>query len=90
MIDFKGEVVKLIEKEVESLSKEDIIPLIETPPSYDMGDYAFPAFRLAKELRTAPNIIAEELAKKFSNSDYFDKVENKGAYINFFINSRIN
>lgn len=86
MIDFKGEVVKLIEKEVESLSKEDIIPLIETPPSYDMGDYAFPAFRLAKELRTAPNIIAEQLAEKFSSSDYFDKVENKGPYINFFIN----
>lgn len=86
MIDFKGEVVKLIDKEVESLSKEDIVPLIETPPSYDMGDYAFPAFRLAKELKTSPNIIAEQLAEKFSNSDYFEKVENKGPYINFFIN----
>src|SRR5699024_6332880 len=78
--------VKLIDKEVESLSKEDIVPLIETPPSYDMGDYAFPAFRLAKELKTAPNIIAEQLAKKFSESEYFENVENKGPYINFFIN----
>ena len=86
MIDFKGEVVQLIDKEVESLNKEDINPLIETPPSYDMGDYAFPAFRLAKELKTDPNVIAEQLAEKFSDNDYFDKVENKGPYINFFIN----
>lgn len=86
MIDFKGEVVRLIDKEVESLKAEDIVPLIETPPSYDMGDYAFPAFRLAKELKTSPNIIAEQLAEKFSSSDYFEKVENKGPYINFFIN----
>ena len=86
MIDFKGQVVKLIDQEVKSLDKEDIIHLIETPPSYDMGDYAFPAFRLAKELKTAPNIIAEKLADKFADSEYFEKVENKGPYINFFIN----
>lgn len=86
MIDFKGQVVKLIDQEVKSLDKEDIIPLIETPPSYDMGDYAFPAFRLAKELKIGPNIIAQQLAEKFADSEYFEKVESKGPYINFFIN----
>ncbi len=28
------------------------------------GDYAFPCFRLAKEFKKAPNLIAEELAEK--------------------------
>lgn len=85
MIDFKEEIVGLIKREVECLSKDEIRPLIELPPSYEMGDYAFPAFRLAKEFRKSPNLIAQELADKFSNEEIFEKVESAGAYVNFFI-----
>lgn len=89
MIDFKEKIVELIKKEVDFLSKDEIRPLIELPPSYEMGDYAFPAFRLAKEFRKSPNIIAEELANKFSNEEVFERVENAGAYVNFFIDKEI-
>ncbi len=86
MLNFKDKVIELITKEVDSLSKDEISSLIEVPPSYDMGDYAFPVFRLSKVFRKAPNLIAEELSAKFADSEYFEKIENKGPYINFFIN----
>ena len=86
MIDFKQKVVNLIKGEVEELNEEEINLLIEIPPSYDMGDYAFPTFRLAKAYRKAPNMIAEELAAKFDDNEDFEKVQNVGPYVNFFIN----
>lgn len=86
MLDFKHKVVELIESQVDSLNEEEINALIEIPPTYDMGDYAFPTFRLAKALRKSPNAIAEELAGKFKEDENFEKVESAGAYLNFFIN----
>ena len=86
MINFKEEVIKLIESQVDSLEREEIDGLIEVPPSYDMGDYAFPVFKLAKAFRKAPNMIAEDLAAKFGEAEYFEKIENAGPYLNFFIN----
>ncbi len=86
MIDFKKELVDCIYEAENSLSKEEIEDLIEIPPNYEMGDYAFACFRLAKTFRKAPNLIAEELSKKISGEKYFEKIENVGPYINFFIN----
>ncbi|MDY0236780.1 MAG: arginine--tRNA ligase [Gudongella sp.] len=86
MIDFKSAVVDIITETVEGLDRDSINSLVEIPPSYDMGDYAFPTFKLAKEFRKAPNMIAEELAVKFSQSDLFGSIEAKGPYVNFFIN----
>ena len=63
MLNFKDKVIELIKNQVEDLSEEDISRSIEIPPSYDMGDYAFPAFRLSKIFRKAPNMIAEELVE---------------------------
>ena len=86
MIDFKKEVVNAIYNIENSLDKEEIERLIEIPPSYDMGDYAFPCFRLAKTFRKAPNLIAEDLKEKIGTSEFFEKIENVGPYLNFFIN----
>lgn len=88
MIDFKEQVVELIKGQVDSLSEDEIKSLIEIPPSYDMGDYAFPMFRLAKAFKKAPNIIAEELASKFDQDEHFEKIENAGSYVNFFIDKK--
>lgn len=85
MIDFKEEIAKILSDKIESMTKEDILMQIEIPPSYEMGDYAFPVFSLAKIFRKNPNMIAEEMASSIK-SEYFEKVESKGAYINFFTN----
>lgn len=85
MLNFKEEVVKAIKSQVEELEEDEISVQIEVPPSYEMGDYAFPVFRLAKIFRKSPPSIAEELANKIKDNPYFSKVENKGAYLNFFV-----
>lgn len=85
MIDFKEEIAKILSDKIESMTKEDILMQIEIPPSYEMGDYAFPVFSLAKIFRKNPNMIAEEMAASIK-SEYFEKVESKGAYLNFFTN----
>ncbi len=86
MLDFREKAVELIKNHIDELTIEEINNLIEVPPSYDMGDYAFPVFSLAKTYRKAPNIIAEELAGKISKDENFEKIESKAAYLNFFIN----
>lgn len=85
MLNFKAEMANLLSEKIESLDYEQIFSLIETPPNYEMGDYAFPVFSLAKVYRKNPNMIAQEVAESIQ-SDLFEKVESKGAYVNFFIN----
>ena len=86
MLNFKEKIVDLIASEVDSLNREEIISLIEIPPSYDMGDYAFPVFRLSKVFRKAPNLISQELVEKFGENENFERIESAGPYVNFFIN----
>jgi len=80
----KDLIIKELEK-VTSLKKEDIEKLIETPPSLDLGDYSFPCFSLAKEMKKNPVQIAQDLSKKISLKE-FEKIEAKGPYLNFFLN----
>ncbi|MDQ0148397.1 arginine--tRNA ligase [Eubacterium multiforme] len=82
-MDYKQIIAELIKQNVD-LNVEDIKKLIEIPPKSEMGDYAFPCFQLAKVLRKAPNMIAEELASKL-NKDGFEKITNLGPYVNFFV-----
>ncbi len=81
----KSKIVELLEKNIESLSASDIEALIEIPPNPELGDFAFPCFRLAKEMKKAPNIIASDLLEIIGNIDFIDHIDVKGAYLNFFI-----
>lgn len=82
-MDYKQIIAELIKQHVD-LDVEDIKKLIEIPPKSEMGDYAFPCFQLAKVMRKAPNMIAEELVSKI-NSEGFEKITNLGPYVNFFV-----
>ena len=86
MQDFKIEVAKSLKEKIEDLSLEEIVGLIETPPNSEMGDYAFPCFRLAKVFRKAPNMIAADLAESIEAKDAISKVEPAVGYVNFFVN----
>jgi len=84
---FKQEVIKLLSKQI-NLKPKEIQDLIETPSNPDFGDYAFPCFILSKELRKAPNIIAENLAKKIKPNKNIESLKAVGPYVNFFINKQ--
>lgn len=86
MQDFKIAVAKCLKEKIEDLSVEEIVGLIEVPPNKDMGDYAFPCFKLAKIFRKAPNMIAQELSETIEAKDSVAKVMPLGGYVNFFVN----
>ncbi|MCM3400093.1 arginine--tRNA ligase [Oceanobacillus profundus] len=66
----------------------EVMNLIEKPKFEEQGDLAFPCFTLAKELRKAPNIIAQELAGKIDHP-ILEKVVADGPYVNAFLNKRM-
>ena len=82
-MDFKIEIAKSISKAAD-LSVDEIVGLIEIPPDKKMGDYAFPCFKLAKTLRKAPPLIAQEISGKIEKPDFVSSVAVQGAYLNFF------
>lgn len=85
---FKKEIVDLLSKQID-LKKQEIEPLIETPPSSELGDYAFPCFALAGKLKKSPNEIAQETAKKLKPTKAIQEIKVSGPYINFFINQEM-
>ena len=82
----KEQIAELIKDKVEGLELAEIVNLIELPPKPELGDYAFPCFRLAKVMRKAPQMIAQEICDSIEKPDYLEKIVTEGAYVNFFTN----
>lgn len=85
MTDQKKVIAAFLSDMIEGLEAEEIESMIEIPPESTMGDYAFPCFKLAKTMRKAPNLIAQELAEKLAENQMFSEVKNVNAYVNFFM-----
>lgn len=83
-MDFKQEIVKLVGEQVD-LPATKIAALIERPKNDQLGDYAFPAFALARIEHKNPAEIAASIAEKI-DSPNFDKITAVGPYVNFAIN----
>ncbi|HIT73181.1 MAG TPA: arginine--tRNA ligase [Candidatus Fimicola cottocaccae] len=82
-MDFKMEIAKLISSAAD-IDVNEVISAIEIPPNSEMGDYAYPCFKLAKVFRKAPPMIANELVEKIEKKDFIKEIKVVGAYINFF------
>ena len=67
-----------------TISPEQVQQMVEIPKNSQLGDFAFPTFRLAKQLRQAPVKIAQNLAKEVDSSQ-FAQVCAQGPYVNFFL-----
>ena len=86
MINFKQEIANKI-AEVIQLEKEELENYLEAPKDAKNGDYAFPCFRLAKELRKSPQQIAQEIKENIKiDTNVLEKVEVIGGYLNFYVN----
>ena len=70
-----------------NLKDEEIENLIETPPSADMGDFAFPCFVLAKFIKKNPKDIAIKIREDIDLTG-FEDIQTSGAYLNFFVNRK--
>ncbi len=88
MIEFKQIIAKSI-SEVVNIDKQELENYIEIPKDTSNGDYAFPCFRLAKELKKAPQIIANDIKEKIQiDETIVEKVEVVGGYLNFYISQK--
>ena len=87
MLDFKETIAEALQKAT-GLNREELKSYIEIPKDTSMGDYAFPCFKLAKELKKAPPMIATEINEKLQvDEKVITKVEIVGGYINFYVNN---
>lgn len=86
MINFKQKIAKAI-SDVTNLNEEELEKYIEVPPNSDLGDYAFPCFKLAKDLRKAPPMIANDIKENIEiDESIIEKIDVVGGYLNIFIN----
>ncbi|MDO5062710.1 MAG: arginine--tRNA ligase [Peptostreptococcaceae bacterium] len=88
-MNFRKEIAHILKTELSKFDIEELETMIEIPPNTEMGDYAFPCFKLAKEFRKSPNEIAKELAEKLKIEASIERIISLGGYVNFFINKEI-
>lgn len=81
----KTKIVELLSLLIEYMDTEEIDSLLEIPPRADMGDFAFPCFKLAKAYHKGPPMIAQELKEKIGPCNFLSSVEVQGGYLNFFV-----
>lgn len=83
---FKENIIDNIYNQNLGLKKSEIEEILEIPPDDKLGDFAFPCFKLASLLKTAPQKISLDLAEKLKSNDNLFEIKSVGAYVNFFIN----
>lgn len=84
MIDFKNVIADELKKVT---NIESVGEYIEVPANKEMGDLSLPCFKLAKEMKKAPQIIANEINENLQlPTELFSKTEVVNGYLNFFIN----
>jgi arginyl-tRNA synthetase len=92
MTDFRQLVAGLLFAELgtRELTEAELASFLEQPPKQEMGDWALPCFRLAKQLKKSPDRIAAELQQKLvaKKIPEIEKIEALGGYLNFFVQKK--
>ena len=82
----KKEIIYILRDTLDKLEITSELKL-EKPPG-EMGDFAFPCFSLAAQLKRSPIIIAEEIASNLSSGGWIKNIESKAGYVNFYIDRK--
>lgn len=81
---------KSLEEEKIKLTEQEIENILETPPSQELGDYAFPCFSLAEKLQQPPHEIVLQLRQNIGNPPIgISDIQTRGPYLNFFVDRKI-
>ena len=77
--------------EYTGLPLEEISQTIETPQDPKLGDLAFPCFRLAKAMKKAPPVIAQDIAANLTGAalPWVSEVRATGPYVNVFLDKAV-
>ncbi|MDD4211691.1 MAG: arginine--tRNA ligase [Clostridia bacterium] len=83
-MDFKAKISKHIK--IDGLTEGEIYELLSITTNIKMGDFSLPCFVLAKTLRMSPNVIAQNITNEVIQTEWLNKVEAAGGYVNFYLN----
>ena len=84
-MDFKKEITKMISMAI-NINEDIIIDNVEVPKEKNNGDFSFPCFKLAKEMKKSPISIAEEIKNNIKIEDtIIEKVDVVNGFLNFYI-----
>jgi len=81
-MDFRQSLAEALSAKT-GLTSAECAELIEVPKNAEMGDLAFPCFKLAKTLRKAPPVIAQELVNGLTLPEGIASAQAAGGYVNF-------
>ncbi|MCL2276102.1 MAG: arginine--tRNA ligase [Defluviitaleaceae bacterium] len=88
-MDYKLSLAQLLAP-LTMLPENEIISFIESPPDPKLGHFAFPCFRLAKTLKKAPPVIAQDLVATITDKPpWLGSAVATGPYVNFFLDGKI-
>tara|TARA_B100001167_G_scaffold190048_1_gene155924 strand:- start:88 stop:1782 length:1695 start_codon:yes stop_codon:yes gene_type:complete len=83
---FRQEALDVLSRHT-GMEPSEIDTVLSRPPKPELGDFAFPCFQLAKDLKKAPPQIAEELAEKIAGElELLTEARALGPYLNLFVN----
>lgn len=85
MQQYKNLIAKELDSIVPEMSEAELAELIEYPPNPEMGDLSLPCFKLSKQLRKSPQLIADELQASIQ-VEWARKVASVNGYLNFYVN----
>ena len=87
-MDFKTIIAENIASIV-NIDLNELSDFVEVPKEKSNGDFSFPCFKLAKNLKKAPQMIAEELKTSLESKaefmELFDKVDVVNGFLNFYV-----
>jgi arginyl-tRNA synthetase len=85
-MNYKELLASTLDSLLEGADKELIAESIEYPPNPQMGDLSLPCFKLSKQLRKAPQAIAEGLKDNWKpQHPAFQRAEAVAGYFNVFL-----
>ncbi len=90
-MNFKEEIALLIYNAIndENINTETIKQFIEVPKEKQNGDFAFPCFRLAKDLKKSPVDIANMIKDNIKDEKKItSKIEVINGFLNFYISQK--
>ena len=80
----KESIAKILAKQIK-LKEDEILSILEVPSNPELGDIAFPCFKLSSIYKKKPIEIAKELESKIKITKDLEKIKATGPYLNFFL-----
>jgi len=85
LVNYKLVLAEKIASLLTGIATQDIVQLMEVPPNPELGDISLPCFRLSKQQKKSPQVIAGELKEQLKD-DIIEMMDSVSGYLNITYN----